>query len=563
MVRKIFSVLNREIVSVHGIAYLLGFFALLAQILALLRDRLLASTFGASTTLDVYYAAFRIPDLIFVTVASLVSISILVPIFTKKKEEGKDWRELVDSIFTVFSLIIILVAVIAFFLIPFITPKLFPGIVGENANTLILMSRILLLSPIFLGLSNFFASIVQIHNRFFLYALSPILYNLGIIAGIYFLYPAMGLYGLAIGVCIGALLHCLIQLPFLIKEGKFPRLRPKINLGEVGKIVVMSIPRTITLSAGSISIFFLLSLASVLGAGAISIFNFSFNLQTGPLSIIGVSYASAVFPLLSRLFAEGQREAFLERMVSVTKHIFFWSLPACALFIVLRAQIVRVVLGAGQFSWTDTRLTAATLAIFTLSMIPQSLILLFVRAFYSEGKTWKPLIINIFSMFVTVLFAYFFLFAYQTYPIFLYFIQNILRIEDVAGSAVVMLALAYSLGITVNTILHWIAFEKEFPTYTRSVLKNIFQSFASSVIIGLVAYKMLDVFDKIFDINTFMGIFFQGLCAGIIGIMGGIFILKILKSRELDEVWATFHRKIWKIDKKEVVVEKLVDTQNP
>lgn len=563
MVKKFFNVLNKEIGSVHGIAYLLGFFAFLAQLLAFLRDRLLASTFGASGTLDIYYAGFRIPDLIFVTVASLVSISILVPIFTKMQDSEKDLKDLIDGIFSFFSIIIFLVSLIAFVLTPFLTSKFFPGLTGENAVTLINISRILLLSPILLGISNFFASIVQIHNRFFLYALSPILYNVGIILGIVFLHPIFGIYGLVYGVCIGALLHAAIQVPFIIKEKKFPRFKLNINFAEIGKIVALSIPRTITLSTGSISILFLVSLASVIGAGAISIFNFSFNLQTGPLSIIGVSYASAIFPVLSKLFVEGQKEAFIARMVSVTKHIFFWALPACALFIVLRAQIVRTVLGGGAFDWSDTKLTAATLAIFTLSMIPQSLILLFVRAFYSEGKTSKPLLINLFSMFVTIISAYLFLHVYNTYQTFSYFIQSLFRIEDVPGSSVTMLALAYSFGITLNTVLHWIAFHKEFPSYTRAVMQNIFNSFASAVIIGLVAYRMLDFFDNFLNINTFMGIFLQGLFSGIAGLLAGVLMLIILKSKELEEVWRTLHRKIWKIDKSEVVVEKIVDTQNP
>lgn len=563
MVRKLFNALNKEIVSVHGIAYLLGFFAFLAQILALLRDRLLAATFGAGKALDIYYAAFRIPDLIFVTVASLVSISILVPIFSKKKDDLESFKKLVDSIFTFFCIVILIVAIIAFFLIPFFAPKFFPGISDTDASTLILMSRILLLSPILLGLSNFFASIVQIHNRFFLYALSPILYNIGIIFGIFFLYPKFGLYGLAVGVILGAALHAFIQLPFLFKESIVPRPRSKIDLKEVGKIVAISVPRTITLSTGSISVFFLLSLASIIGVGAISIFNFSFNLQTGPLSIIGVSYASAVFPLLSKLFAEGKREEFLQKMISVTKHIFFWSLPACALFIVLRAQIVRVVLGAGEFSWADTRLTAAALAIFTFSMIPQSLILLFVRAFYSEGKTWKPLLINIISMLATIAFAYALIDVYDRSLIFKYFMERLFRIEDVSGSAVMMLALAYSFGITLNTLLHWIAFEKEFPSYTKSVAKNIFQCFSAAVIMGLVAYKMLDIFANIFNINTFLGIFFQGLFSGFIGFVAGLLILLLLKNKELAEVSRTLHQKIWKTGKEDVVVEKLMDTQNP
>lgn len=549
--------LGKEVSGIHQAAYLLGFFALLAQILALVRDRLLASSFGAGSILDIYYAAFRIPDLIFVTIASLVSISILVPFFTEKKEQGEDLKSFIDSIFSVFFLLMIISVAIAFFLIPFLSPLFFQGLVGNDQKTLIELSRILLLSPLLLGFSNFFASIVQIHNRFILYALSPILYNLGIILGIVFLYPSLGLHGLIIGVCIGALLHALVQVPFIIKKKSFPVITTKINFSSVKQIILLSIPRTFTLSMSAISAFVLVSMASLIGVGSIAIFNFAFNLQTGPLSIIGVSYASAVFPLLSSLYIQGNKEVFLERMITVTKHIIFWSLPISALFIVLRAQIVRTVLGAGDFSWTDTKLTAAALAIFTLSIIPQSLILLFIRAFYAEGKTRKPLAMNIIAAVFTIFLGYFFLFIYNQSNTFAYFVQSILHIESVPGSAVVMLALAYSVGITFNTFLHWVAFEKEYTGFTKSILRTAFQSFAASIIIGFAAYKSLSVFDNIFDINTLVGIFLQGLCAGVVGILAGVFILKILNSLELKVVLQTLHKKIWKVDEK-IVIDKLV-----
>jgi len=559
MVRKIFNLFSKEIVSVHGVAYLLGFFALLAQLLALVRDRMLASSFGAGTTLDIYYASFRIPDLIFVTVASLVSISILVPFFTEVDEKGKDTKALMDGIFSIFFAIMVLVSLFAFFLMPFLAPKLFPGLADGETEKLITLSRILLLSPLFLGFSNFFASIVQMYNRFFLYALSPILYNIGIIIGIIFLYPIFGIYGLGFGVAIGAFLHAFIQVPFIIHKKTFPKITTKIDFPSVKRIISLSIPRTVTLSTNSISAFALISMASVLGTGAITIFNFSFNLESGPLSIIGVSYASAVFPLLSRLYVQGNRKAFLERMISVTKHIIFWSMPAIVLFVVLRAQIVRTVLGAGHFTWSDTRLTAAALAIFALSIIPQSLVLLFVRAFYAEGKTRKPLLINVIAMVATIAFGYLFVFLYKIFPAIAYFFQDLLRIEDVPGSSVVMLALAFSVGITFNMILHWVAFEKEFPTYTKNIVKVSFQSISASVIIGYVSYLALNIFDDFLNLETLIGIFLQGLFAGLLGLCAGVIVLKLMKSEELDQVILSIKKKIWREEKnKNIIVDELI-----
>ncbi|MEK9185002.1 MAG: murein biosynthesis integral membrane protein MurJ [Patescibacteria group bacterium] len=548
MVKTIFSFLNKEIIGLHEAAYLLGFSAILSQILALVRDRLLASSFGAGHTLDIYYAAFRIPDLIFVSIGSIVSISVLVPFLIEKinksQEEGKNF---IDSAFSLFFILITFVSVLFYILIPYLAPKVFPGFTdGKTLTSFIILTRILLLSPILLGISNFLASITQVHNRFFIYAISPLLYNIGIILGIIFLYPHFGLMGLGYGVILGACMHLLIQVPFVINKGMFPRFRFNIDFVSIRQVMTLSLPRTFTLSSNQIATFFLVGLASVMTVGSISIFNFSFNLQSVPLSIIGVSYASAVFPALARLFSSGNREKFIEQMIVSARHIIFLSTPLMVLFVVLRAQIVRVILGAGNFNWSDTRLTAAALAIFSISVVPQGLLQLFVRAYYSKGDTKKPLIINLISSTLIVILGYVFITTFNNFPTFRYFIEELFKVSNLSGSVVLMLPLAYSIGVLVNTAFHWLAFHKEFKNFTKSISSAIYQSFSASIIMGYVTYIFLNVFDKVFDINTLVGIFSQGLFAGLIGVAVGIFILKLLKSHELSEIWKTLHAKIWK-----------------
>jgi len=184
-----------------------------------------------------------------------------------------------------------------------------------------------------------------------------------------------------------------------------------------------------------------------------------------------------------------------------------------ALFVVLRAQIVRTVLGAGNFSWSDTRLTAACLAIFIISVVAQSLLLLFVRGYYAMGKTWKPLVINVVSSILLVLLGYLFINLFKTNGVFRYFIETLFKVDNVPGSIVLVLPLAYSVGTLINALIHWITFQREFPDFTRPVIRTLFASFSASVIMGYVAYRFLDVFDNIFNINTLAGIFFQGFFA--------------------------------------------------
>lgn len=549
MVKRLLALFNKEISGLHEAAYLLGSFALLSQILALVRDKLLALTFGAGHALDIYYASFRIPDLIFVSIGSLVSASILLPYFIERFEIGEEkGKAFSNAIFTVFFGAIAIVSVILYIIAPYIIPRLLPGFANDPAlPELITSMRIMLLSPFFLGLSNLFSSLTQMNHRFLVYAASPVVYNFGIIAGVLFAYPMFGVKGLAIGVAIGAFLHMAIQIPFMFHKGYLPRFTFLINWHDIKKITLTSLPRTVTLSANQIASFFLVSLASLMSIGSISIFNFAFNLQSVPLTIIGASYSSAVFPTLSRLLFKKNTKEFLEKMIISAKHIIFWSMPLTILFVVLRAQIVRTVLGAGKFDWDDTRLTAAMLAIFTLSTIGQSLIVLFVRAFYAEGKTTRPLLINAVSATVIVALGYILTKVFYSYPAFRYFIEDLFKVDGQAGTSVLVLALAYSVGVALNTVLHWWTFEKVYHGFTKPVLETLFQTFAASVIMGYVAFLSLRVFVLIFPLTKVWGVFMQGFCSGVVGIAIGIVVLILLKNKELQDVWRTIHHKIWKV----------------
>ncbi len=526
MVKRILSFVSKEISSLHEAAYLLALSAVASLLFALVRDRLLAHIFGASIQLDVYNAAFRIPDFIYIAVASLVSTSILVPFLIESKEKGgDDLRRSIQSLFSAFSSLILIVCAIAFVLMPYILKILFPNLfLAGMGDTLITTSRILLLSPVLLGLSSFFASITQIQNRFLVYALSSPLYNVGIIIGIIFFLPSMGITGLALGVIVGALLLSLTQIPLVIKDGLFPKFSFDFEWQRIKKVVTLSVPRTITMSSQQLTNLSLVSFASFLGAGSISIFSLALNLQSVPLSIIGASYSSAAFPVLAKLMARGEKELFLEKMVSAARHIIFWSIPITILFIVLRAQIVRVVLGSGQFSWSDTKLTAAALALFVISSVAQSLMLLFVRSFYAEGKTAKPLLINVVSMILTIGLGFFLIKLFHHVPVFGYFIESLLRTEGSVDSSVLMLPLAFTCGALLNLYLHWHSFSKEFTGFTKPVLATAYHAFCASIIGGYIAYVSLKFLDDIFSLSTLSGVFMQGFGAGILGILGIIFV---------------------------------------
>jgi len=556
MVSKILKIFHRETSGLHQAAFLLGFFALLSQVLALVRDKLLAFTFGAGTNLDLYYAAFRIPDFLFVTVGSLVSLSVLIPFLISEYDKGEknenekrgieDIKAFIDSVFTVFLTVIVSLALLIFWLAPFLLSYLFPGFdIYEKAQVTALM-RVLLLSPVLLGISNLYGSLTQSKNRFLVYSLSPLFYNAGIIFGIVFLYPHFGMVGLAWGVVIGALLHLAVQIPTLVHLNLFPSITLKPRLAYIKKLVILAFPRTITLSVSHIAIFFLLSLASLMDKGSIAIFSFAFNLQSVPLSIFGVSYSMAAFPTLSKLVSTGDTEKFKEQFVASAQQILFWIVPSSVLFIVLRAHIVRIILGAGKFDWTDTRLTAAVLALFCVSLIFQALTLLFIRAMYAQGSTGKPFYVTIVSGAVIVASSYVLVRLFNSIPEFRFFMESLLKISDIGGTQVTMLALGFTFGSLLEGIWIWYLFSKNCEGYTKPLLSSLFRIFSASVVMGFVTFLSLRFFAIWWNLDSFFGVFMQATLSGLCGIAAGVVILAILKSPELSVALKTMHQKFWR-----------------
>lgn len=548
MVKRFFTIIHKEFSGLHEAAFLLGFSALASQLLALLRDRLLAGTFGAGQTLDIYYAAFRIPDLVYVTIASFVSVTVLIP-FLIDKIENKDnpvAKQFMNSVFTIFCLVMIGVSVILYFFVPYLTRLTAPGFSSIAQAQLVTFTRILLFSPFFLGISNLLGSVTQSLRKFFIYALSPLLYNLGIILGVVVLYPILGPSGLVWGVALGALMHLLIQLPVLLERGFFPKLTRTIHWPTIRKVVAISLPRTITLATNQLSIVVLVSLASFMKAGSIAVFNFSYNLQSVPLAIVGVSYSVAAFPTLTKLFARGEKGKYLAEISNAIRHIAFWSFISAVLFIVLRAQIVRVILGAGRFSWSDTRLTAACLAIFAVSVVAQSLCQLFVRAYYAAGQTRTPLVVNIISAGIIVILAFGLSYLYNTSLLFRYWLEALLRVDDLPGTAILILPLAFSIGLIFNAVAHWVFFAKDFSPLPVQTSHGFFQTLSSALLGGVGAYEVLNLLGNVFDNSTFMGIFSQGFLAGLAGLIIYVVILLLMKNEEVKEVGVALSSKFWK-----------------
>lgn len=554
MVSHILKILNRQSNGINEAALLLGLFTFVSQLLGLVRDRLLATYLGAGAHLDVYYAAFKIPDFLYVSVATLAAITVLLPYLTQKYGDGESEgvaaaKRFLDQVFTVLLVFLVILSVILFIAMPILAKLVAPGFGPAELKTLVMLSRIMLLQPIIVGVSNMVSSVTQMFKKFFVAALSPVFYNIGIIVGIVALYPVFGLQGLAYGVVLGAILHLLIQIPVLVYHKFVPTLTRQVSFAEIKSIVLTSIPRTIGLSMSSFTALILTSIASTLSAGSISLFNLTNNMLGVPIGIVGISYSVASFPTLVKFFQNNERVQFAAHILNATRKIIFWSVPIMVLFIILRAQVVRVILGSHSFSWNDTRLAAASLAVLMLGLVCQCLVHLFVRGYYAMGNTKKPLMMNFAGEVITIILSLIFIWTFHHVPAFVGFWANLLRLEGVKDLTLLALPLAFSIGNIFNYFALWFVFKKDFPDAELfPVVRTFAQTVTASLCMGAVTYGALNIFVLLIKQNTFWGIFMQGFLSGMLGVSIFVAVLVMLHNEEILEFSATLKRKFWKTE---------------
>jgi putative peptidoglycan lipid II flippase len=365
---------------------------LMSRILGYVRLVVIGNTFGASAELDAFFAAFRIPDLIFQLVAAGALSSALIPIVASlftTDEQGRAWR----VVSTVINLMLIGLAVLAvgfFILAPVIVPIITPGFAGAQLDKTVELTRIMLVSPIFLALGAVATSVLNAGGRFAASAVAPIVYNLAIIGAAVFLAPTMGVDGLALGVVAGSLGHLLIQLRPLARLGF--RYEPHIDRADpqARKALVLMAPRAIGLGASQITFIVVTSLATTLGVGAVSDFNFAFALLQIPLGIIGVPLGIVLLPSLSRDAAVGHEKAFAALLTRALRLLIYVMIPIAILGAVVRLPVVEILFGSGAIRTSDLELIAVTLSGFLIGLPAHAMIAVLARAFYARQDTVTP-----------------------------------------------------------------------------------------------------------------------------------------------------------------------------
>jgi putative peptidoglycan lipid II flippase len=514
------SIFSRQINSITVAAALVALSSLVSRFLGIIRDRILAGNFGAGTTLDIYYAAFRIPDLIFNLVVLGALSAGFIPVFTSLiknwKDEGaqsanhnKEAWFLAGNILNFLVLGLAVLSVIGMIFAPALTRLITPGFGPEEQAKTAALTRIMFLSPVFLGLSGVLGGILQSFKRFLIYSLAPIFYNLGIIIGALYFVDIWGLDGLAWGVVLGAFLHFIVQLPATYNLGF--RYLFKLSWGDKNtrKIGRMMVPRTMSLAISQVNLVVTTIIASGLPGGSLAAFNFANNLQSFPVGIFGISFAIAAFPALSE--NAHNKEKLTEHFSNTIRQILFFVVPATVLIVALRAQIIRVVLGTGNFDWRATFMTMDALGFFAMSLFAQATIPLVVRVFYARHDSKTPFYLGLVSIGINIILSFY-----------------LGKSMGVSG-----LALAFSIANILNLILLWTwLYVKVGVLDLGNILIATLKFTISAIGAGLAAQIMKVVVWPFIDMTKFSGVFIQLIISFSVGILVYAIFCYLFQSEE-------------------------------
>lgn len=475
--------------SIFSSAMLLSMMIVLTSISGFLRYLTLNVFFDKGQT-DIFYAAFRIPDLIYEILITGAITSTFIPIYLQYKENKK---ELTENISSIINLILISLTVLIFISVVFldkILPFITPGYSGEKIDMIVFYSRIFLIGQLpFFILGNFLTGIGQANKIFFLSALAPVIYNLTIITTTIFYAKTLGLLAPVMGASIGAFFLFLIQLPLLLKVdfSYAPIIKKTKGLFKFFKLMA---PRAMTVIVAQIDATIDLSLATLLGTGAYTVFYLAQHLQLLPVNVIGIAFGQASLPYLTEIYQEKKIEEFKKIITDSVLNLFFLTIPLALFFIFARTPLVRLFFGGQKFDWEATVLTAITLSYFSIGLPFHAVYYLITRCFYAIMDSKTPFYVSFFSILVNTGLSLLFVFYFKL-PVW-------------------ALAIAFSTSITLNSVILFFILTKKIPGFDfKTIFYELTKISISGGISAIISYglmRLLDglVFQTTFTINVFL-----------------------------------------------------------
>ena len=463
--------------GIFSSALIISGMIVISGIFGFLRYRILAGYF-TKEELDVFFAAFRLPDLIFEILITGALTSSFIPVFIKYQKNKEELEQHISSIFNLLLIILVMIVIVLYFsmdsLIPFITP----GFKGEKLMQVILYSKILLISQLpFLVAGNFLTGIAQAHKTFLITSVAPILYNLSVIAGTLLFASQFHLLAPILGVSVGAVLFFLIQIPIIITFKINYRLTIKITNG-VKEFFRMIGPRILTVIITQIDATIDLSLTSLLGSGSYTILYFAQHLQLLPVSVIGVAFGQASLPYLSEMVELGKRDELKKIIIESLLNLFFFTVPIMVFFVFARTPLIRIFFGGEKFDWDATVQTAYTLSYFALSLPFHAVYYFLTRCFYSLFDSKTPFIISLFTIALNTLLSLYFILVLKL-PIW-------------------SLAISFSISVIANSTILFVILaarlkNMDIPFFIKEIIKITLASCTAS----LPAYYLIKLMDNL------------------------------------------------------------------
>lgn len=405
MVNHLFKKQN----NVLSAAAILMAAVLASRLLGLLRDRFLAANFfaGDAWQLDVYFAAFRLPDMVFQLLVVGALSAAFIPVFTRYLLTDK--REAWQVASTIISLGLVGFALLAgtiFILAEPLSRLIAPTFSLRELSLMVAVTRWLLLAQLFFLVSNFFTGMLQSQQHFIVPALAPIAYNLGIIFGILVLSPVLGIFGPVAGVILGAFGHLAVQLPLTRILGF--RFRWSLDWRHPGvrRIGRLMLPRTLALAVSQIELTVAVFIATSLPAGSLAIFYFAQHLNSLPVGLFGATIGQAALPVFSQNTQGRSLDKFKQLLITALNQVLYLSLPAGMILLVLRLPAVRLAFGARSFPWEATLLTGRVVALLAISVFAQAAIQILVRGFYALADTRTPFFTGAAAVLINVLLSF-------------------------------------------------------------------------------------------------------------------------------------------------------------
>lgn len=460
--------------SVLSAASVIMIMVVASRILGLVRQRVLAHFFTTSE-LALFFAAFRLPDLVFEVLVFGTFSSAFIPVFTKAIKKGKDaaW-DIASVVVNIGFSLFVVVSLLLIFGARGLYGVFAPGYDAVELEKITNLTKVLFAAQGFFVISYVLTGVLESLKRFLVPALAPLFYNLGIILGTVIFSSKLGLMAPALGVVFGALFHFLIQLPLAVKLGFHFSGSFKLN-EDARKIGRLALPRIVEVSflqlAKNAELFF----SSLISKAAYTYYTFGNTLQLLPVGLFGTSIAKAALPTLSS-FAD-DKEKFKKTLFSALYDMAFFVMPTSTVLIVLRVPIIRLVYGTDIFSWEATLQTGYVLTAFALGIFFQTASSILARGFYAMHNTKTPVLVSILSISIIILFDYLFV--------------------KVFGFDVWGLALAFSLGYFFQSfVLFYLMNRKINGVEFAKMLKPLFKSALASVVSGVAMYFFLKVFDR-------------------------------------------------------------------